>query len=144
MKGLNYKKRNSDDMDKHPVGCVQMKKRLQEKACPAQEDSLGEAIMQRHEEVVNWRLEQACQELEDCELTAVWPMNGKCEWQEQWVQIRYWLSSYWICNLQLVISNTWSTLYTLQRAILAGRGVPSKGKSKTNLTRPYLDSKSLW
>lgn len=106
--------------------------------------SLGEAIMQRHEEVVNWRLEQACQELEDCELTAVWPMNGKCEWQEQWVQIRYWLSSYWICNLQLVISNTWSTLYTLQRAILAGRGVPSKGKSKTNLTRPYLDSKSLW
>lgn len=27
--------------------------------------SLGEAIMQRHEEMVNWRLEQACQELED-------------------------------------------------------------------------------
>lgn len=109
-KGSNYKKLNFDK-DKHPVGHVQMTEDISKKAAlPERQNTTcttGKDIMQRHGEEGQVKIIICGTRVRGLrELTAVWPMNGKCEWQEHSIQIKYWLSSYWDSKLQLVISNT--------------------------------------
>lgn len=116
------KKRNLEDKDKTHSGTCAKKDPSKKMVLFKRQnttDNTGEPIMERYEEQGQPKLRTWRSRVRGlCELTAVWLMNGKREWQEHWVQIRYWLSSYWISKLWLVVRNTRSTL---QSAILAGK-----------------------